>query len=204
MERAWPNDYQGKRYWFAKVNGQQLQTTEEALGEALLNSIGKEIRAQAEASPKPGKWYVKGIQPKDLPVTAAAAPERKVIHNPGNAAGVARQKAREAAKERYANEGIKPLRPGKAIESVEGIPMGNRTPYNEACERMAAIQPALPEWWILKAAKRLGWIPEQTQRLADVSEKDLRVFLSRWTDLVKQARAEEQGIVEEAEPPAAA
>jgi hypothetical protein len=204
VERAWPNDYQCKRYWFAKVNGQQLQTTEEKLGEALLNSIGKEVRAQAEASPKPGKWYIKGIQQKRLPVPAAAESERKVIHNPGNAAGVARQKAREAAKERYASEGIKPLPPKKATKSEDGIPMGNRMPYDEVCERMAAIQPSLPEWWIMKAAKRLGWIPEQTQRLVDVSEKDLRVFLSRWTDLVKQARAEEQGIVEEAESPAAA
>jgi hypothetical protein len=75
VERAWPNDYRGKRYYFAKVNGQQLQTTEEELGEALLDSIGKEIRVQVEASPKPGKWYVKAIQQKEFPPESQTEPQ---------------------------------------------------------------------------------------------------------------------------------
>ena len=156
-----------------------------------------------EASPKPGKWYVKGIQQKALPVPAAAEPERKVIHNPGNAAGVARQKAREAAKERYANEGVKPLAAEKATESAEGIPMGNRTPYDGVCERMAALQPALKESWLLRAARRLGWIKEAAERLADLNEKSLKILLVGWTDLVAAARREEAGVQEDAPPQAA-
>jgi hypothetical protein len=61
VERAWPNDYQGKRYYFAKVNGQQLQTTDQNLGEELLHATGQEIRTVVEPSPKPGKFYVKSF-----------------------------------------------------------------------------------------------------------------------------------------------
>jgi hypothetical protein len=61
VERAWPNDYQGKRYYFAKVNGQQLQTTDQNLGEELLHATGQEVRAVVEPSPKPGKFYVKSF-----------------------------------------------------------------------------------------------------------------------------------------------
>jgi hypothetical protein len=63
VERAWPNDYQGKRYYFAKVNGQQLQTTDPEVGEALISQVGKEILAQVDPSPKPGKWYLKAFEP---------------------------------------------------------------------------------------------------------------------------------------------
>jgi hypothetical protein len=59
VERAWPNDYQGKRYYFARINDQQLQTTDPAQGEELLTSIGKEIQAVVEASGKPNKFYLK-------------------------------------------------------------------------------------------------------------------------------------------------
>jgi len=61
VERAWPNEYQGKRYYFAKVNGQQLQTTDQNLGEELLQATGQEIRAVVEPSPKPGKFYIKSF-----------------------------------------------------------------------------------------------------------------------------------------------
>jgi hypothetical protein len=209
VERAWPNDYQGKRYYFAKVNGQQLQTTNQALGEALVGSIGKETRATVEPSPKPGKWYVKGIQQKEFPQPAAAAePERKVIENPGNTVGVARQKAREAAREGYAQQGVKPpqaaAKPVPAPASEDKIPRGDRGPYEEVCERMAAVHPALPEYFILKAAQRLGWIQESTRRLADMDSTALGVLLVRWTDLLKAARQEEAGTAEEAAPPQAA
>jgi hypothetical protein len=61
VERAWPNDYQGKRYYFAKVNGQQLQTTDQNQGEALLQATGQEIQAVVEPSPKPGKFYIQNF-----------------------------------------------------------------------------------------------------------------------------------------------
>jgi len=73
VERAWPNDYMGKRYYFAKVNGQQLQTTDATVGEALIGQVGKEIRAAVDPSPKPGKWYLKAFEPVMAP--AAAGPE---------------------------------------------------------------------------------------------------------------------------------
>lgn len=62
VERAWPNDYQGKRYYFVKVNGLQLQTTDAALGETLLKASGQEIRAMVEPSPKPGRFYLKSFE----------------------------------------------------------------------------------------------------------------------------------------------
>jgi hypothetical protein len=61
VERAWPNDYQGKRYYFAKVNGQQLQTTDQNLGEELLHATGQEVQVVVEPSPKPGKFYIKSF-----------------------------------------------------------------------------------------------------------------------------------------------
>ena len=186
VERAWPNDYQGKRYYFAKVNGQQLQTTDPEVGEALLAQSGKEIRATVDPSPKPGKWYLKSFEA--VMPAAEEAPQPKVIENPGMDA-VARKKARQAAKERLAKEGVKP----KPEASEDSISMGNRTPYDEVCERMAAIQPPMKEFWILRAAKRLGWIQQSTQRLADMDANALGVLLVRWTDLLREARAEEHG-----------
>ena len=62
IERAWPNDFQGKRYYFAKVNGLQLQTTDQDLGEDLLQAVGQEIEAKVEPSPKPGKFYVNSFE----------------------------------------------------------------------------------------------------------------------------------------------
>jgi RecT family len=184
VERAWPNDYQGKRYYFAKVNGQQLQTTDATVGETLLAASGKAIRATVEPSPKPGKFYVKGVE-----LAAPAAPEPPapvVMENPGTDR-VARRAAAKARHEAKA----KP-------DHGDAIGMGGRTPYDELCERLASIRPALPEFWLLEAAKHLGWIPEQTHCLADLSPKALGVLLVRWSDLVRAARAEEHGAAETA------
>lgn len=78
VERAWPNDYQGKRYYFARINGQQLQTTDQNLGEELLQATGQEIRAVVEPSPKPGKFYVKSFDYVEDKGTEGAA-ERELI-----------------------------------------------------------------------------------------------------------------------------
>jgi hypothetical protein len=123
-----------------------------------------------------------------------------VIENPGNIDGVARKKAREAAKGRLAKQGVKAPPAAAAPASNDSIPTGERTPYDEVCERLAAIQPPLQEHWVLKAAKRLGWIQPSTRRLADMDANALGVLLVRWTDLVREARAEEHGT----EDPAAA
>jgi hypothetical protein len=63
VERTWRNEYQGRTYWFAKIDGgRQLQTTDEALGEQLLEfERGNILRALAAQSPKPGKYYVEKI-----------------------------------------------------------------------------------------------------------------------------------------------
>lgn len=205
VDRAWPNDYQGKRYYFAKVSGQQLQTTDAEVGEALLSQVGKEIRAAVEPSPKPGKWYLKAFEPVtaaeqrlNAPAGPAAEPPApKVIENPGNTDGVARKKAREAAKERLAKEGVKaPPAATAAAAAGDNTPMESK-PYDGVCERLATIQPPLKEFWILRAAKRLGWIQQSTQRLADMDANALGVLLVRWTDLVKAARQEEAGTAEE-------
>jgi hypothetical protein len=58
VDRAWPNDYQGKRYFFAKVNGLQLQTTDPVDGGRLLEMVGQPLKALVEQSPKPGKVYL--------------------------------------------------------------------------------------------------------------------------------------------------
>ncbi len=75
VERAWPNDYQGKRYFFAKINGQQLQTTDRNQGEELVNATGQEIEAVVEPSPKPGKFYVKSFEYVDGEATGDAQRE---------------------------------------------------------------------------------------------------------------------------------
>ena len=193
IERAWPNDYQGKRYYFAKVNGQQLQTTEQEVGEALITQVGKEIRAAVDPSPKPGKWYLKAFEPTEPAAPAAEPSAPKVIENPGMEA-VARRaaaKAKHEAKDK----------PAEAPASHDGIRM-ERTPYDEVCERMAAMHPPLKEYWLLAAAKRLGWIQPTTRRLADMDATALGVLLVRWTDLVEAARREERGTEEEASPAA--
>jgi hypothetical protein len=61
VDRAYPQEYQGQRYWFAKVNGCQLQTQDMAQGGELLSAIGQEIQALVEASPKSGKFYLKTV-----------------------------------------------------------------------------------------------------------------------------------------------
>jgi hypothetical protein len=58
VDRAWPNDYQEKRYFFAKVNGMQLQTMDVEHGGRLLEMVGQPLKALVEQSPKPGKVYL--------------------------------------------------------------------------------------------------------------------------------------------------
>jgi hypothetical protein len=60
VERVWPNDYQGTRYFIAKLkDGRQIQTKDPELGATLLEcETGEEFRAFCEASPKSGKLYL--------------------------------------------------------------------------------------------------------------------------------------------------
>jgi len=60
VKRAWQNDYQGTRYFFAKLDdGKQVQTKDPRLGAQLLGcETGEDFRAWCKASPSPGKLYL--------------------------------------------------------------------------------------------------------------------------------------------------
>ena len=60
VEKAWPNDWQGKRYFMAKLtDGRQIQSQDPELGETLLQcEPGEDFRAHCVPSPKPGKLYL--------------------------------------------------------------------------------------------------------------------------------------------------
>ena len=60
VERAWPNDYQGTRYFMLKLkDGRQIQTKDPELGATLLEcEPGEDFRAHCVPSPKPGKMYL--------------------------------------------------------------------------------------------------------------------------------------------------
>lgn len=78
VSRTWPNDYQGKHYWFARLDkGQQIQTTDAEIGARLLAfQTGQAIEVMAESSPKPGKFYLKSIEtPAKAPPVGPALPE---------------------------------------------------------------------------------------------------------------------------------
>jgi hypothetical protein len=75
VARCWDNDYQGKHFWFAKLDkARQLQTTDPELGNLLSKySTGQAIAVMGEPSPKPGKWYLKSIETEPV---AEEQPER--------------------------------------------------------------------------------------------------------------------------------
>jgi hypothetical protein len=69
VSRSWSNDYEGKTYFFAKLeNGWKVQTKDAALG-AILCGYGGGDRAYLvlKPSPKPGKYYLESIEKEDLP-----------------------------------------------------------------------------------------------------------------------------------------
>jgi len=187
ISRAWASDYQGKRYWFAYLvpaggaEPVQLQTTEEALGGQLEAAAGSALRAWVEPSPKPGKVYLKRIESLEPP--AAAEPP---------ATATDRVAKRAAARARH--EGKAPPKPQQAEEqrAADEIPLGD----NPDWERLEALMrdDEVREYWLLKALKTLGWIPEGLQRLADVSPKTIRVIVESWPQVGAAAlKAEGQG-----------
>jgi hypothetical protein len=77
VSRTWPNDFQGKRYYFAKLgDGRQIQTLDETLGEQLLQmQTGHAFYAWCEPSPKPGKLYLKRFaEPEPVAVEVERLP----------------------------------------------------------------------------------------------------------------------------------
>jgi hypothetical protein len=60
VERAWPNDFEGTRYFMLKLkDGRQVQTKDPELGATLLGcEPGEDFRAHCEPSSKPSKLYL--------------------------------------------------------------------------------------------------------------------------------------------------
>ena len=60
VEKVWPNDYQGTRYFMLKLQDRrQIQTKDPELGATLLQcEPGEGFRAFCSPSPKPGKLYL--------------------------------------------------------------------------------------------------------------------------------------------------
>jgi len=62
VEKAWTSEFKGNTYYFATVNGRQLQTTNHELGEDLQNTGGLEIIATVKPSGKPNKYYLEAFK----------------------------------------------------------------------------------------------------------------------------------------------
>jgi hypothetical protein len=60
VEKVWPNDYEGTRYFMLKLkDGRQVQTKDPELGATLLGcEPGEDFRAHCEPSSKPSKLYL--------------------------------------------------------------------------------------------------------------------------------------------------
>lgn len=61
VEKAWTSEFKGTNYYFALINGRQVQTTNAELGEALLEADG-EIIATVKPSGKPNKYYLETFE----------------------------------------------------------------------------------------------------------------------------------------------
>src|SRR4051812_26667138 len=70
-----------------------------------------------------------------------------------------------------------------------------KSPYHEVAERIAAE--GTHEHWVLAAAKRLQWVPQNTLRLSHLSDQSLRILLVRWTNLLEAAKEEPAGTAPE-------
>jgi hypothetical protein len=74
VDRVWTSEFEGTNYYFATINGRQVQTTNAELGENLLEAEG-EIIATVRSTGKPNKFYLEAFEyPK-----AAKAVEMEVV-----------------------------------------------------------------------------------------------------------------------------
>jgi hypothetical protein len=159
----------GRVFHGALVGEARVVTTE--LGHTLKQLGGLEVSVSAVLSKKPGVYHLRSIQS---------------VTSPNGAAKGSATKPDEAS----APNGNRPPAPKPAETSTE------RTPYEEVQRQL--VESDINEHWALKAAQRLQFIPADVQRLGDLGEKQLRVLLVRFSDLIKAAREEEQGLVEQA------
>jgi hypothetical protein len=121
------------------------------------------------------------------PPPAAAKPEPKVIENPGMDA-VARKKARDAAKERLAKEGVKEPQASEATANEE-IPREGDSDWQRV--RKLVTEGDTSEYWTLKAAQHLGLVSPEVKRLTDVQPGVLQEIINRWSVVLKAAKERE-------------
>jgi hypothetical protein len=163
----------GKTYHAALIGEAKAYTDDAKLGRVLKGLQGLSASVSATPSKKPGLHQLVGIHAVNDPLADRTA-RRQVT------------KAKHDA----------PPKPAATFAPHDDIPMGDRTPYEDLQQRL--LQADIAEYWVIKAVKRLGWASEDTQRLADLGPKGLGILLTRWTDALSAARAEEQGIEQEA------
>jgi hypothetical protein len=155
----------------ATIGEPKVYTDDAKLGQILKGLQGLSASVRATPTKKPGLHQLVGIHAVTDPLADRAA-KRQVA------------KAKHEA----------PPKPEATFAPHDDIPMGERTVWEDLQQRM--LEGDVAEYWVLRAVKRLGWIPADTQRLADLGPKGLGILLTRWTDALAAARAEEQGITE--------
>ena len=61
VDRVWTSEFEGTNYYFAMINGRQVQTTDAELGEDLLEATG-EVIATVKSTGKPNKFYLESFE----------------------------------------------------------------------------------------------------------------------------------------------
>jgi hypothetical protein len=181
VARAWPSDYQGKRYYFVKLDdGRQLQTSDEGLGGQVQGlPAGTAFKGWGEPSPKSGKFYLKRVESIVQPQNPRAA---------NRAAAKARHESGQAGK---------PADP----HGTDDIPMEDNPEWARLLTLME--EDTVTELYLLKALKGLGWIPEDLARLTDVSPRTLKAVIEQWPQVATAAlKAENEAREAQAEPEA--
>jgi hypothetical protein len=163
----------GKTYHAALIGEAKAYTDDAKLGQILKGLQGLSASVRATPSKKPGLHQLVGIHAVTDPLADRTA-------------------RRQAAKAKHEA----PPKPAATFAPHDDIPMGERTVWEDLQQRM--LEDDVAEYWVVRAVKRLGWVPSETQRLADLGPTGLKVILVRWTDALSAARAEEQGIEQEA------
>ena len=62
VEQTWTSEFEGTTYYFATINGRQVQTTDHELGEDLQSTGGLEIIATVKPSGKPNKFLLEAFK----------------------------------------------------------------------------------------------------------------------------------------------
>jgi len=62
VDKVWTSEFKGTAYYFAMINGRQVQTTDHELGEDLQSTGGLEIIATVKPSGKPNKYYLEAFE----------------------------------------------------------------------------------------------------------------------------------------------